>query len=214
MRQLLGLLFACVVLPAYGQDFSGRVIGITDGDTLTVLTPERVQVRVRLAEIDAPEGGQPYGNRSRQALSELAFQEDVIVVYVDTDQYGRTVGRIYVGDLDVSAEMIRQGAAWVYRDYVTDESLFAVETDARDTQRGLWGLSEARVPPWEWRRGGQATTVAPQAPQALPEPFTCGSKVYCRDMTSCDEARFYLTQCGVTGLDGDGDGVPCEAICR
>jgi micrococcal nuclease len=96
MRVLLGIVAFLFLIPAYtqGQDFSGRVIGITDGDTLTVLNGSREQVTTRLAEIDAPEGGQPYGNRSRQVLSELAFGKDVLVRYFDTDAYGRTVTRL------------------------------------------------------------------------------------------------------------------------
>ena len=71
------------------------------------------------------------------------------------DRYGRTVGRPYAGDVDVCEEMIRLGAAWVYRQYVIDESLFDVEAEAKKAKRGLWGLSEAQnTPPWEWRRTG------------------------------------------------------------
>ena len=77
----------------------------------------------------------------------------VAIKVVSIDRYGRTVGRIYVDDLDVSAEMVRLGAAWVYRKYANDEFLYKLEDGARSAKRGLWGLSEAqRVPPWEWRR--------------------------------------------------------------
>jgi|tagenome__1003787_1003787.scaffolds.fasta_scaffold20941564_2 nuclease-like protein len=79
--------------------------------------------KVRLAEIDTPESGQPYGSRARQALSDLAFGKSARVVAQDTDRYGRMVGRVYVGSLDVNAEMVRQGAAWVYRRYSHDASL-------------------------------------------------------------------------------------------
>ena len=72
---------------------------------------------------------------------------------MDTDRYGRMVGRVYVGNTDVNAELIRGGHAWVYRQYVTDRSLFAYVEQAKTNGRGLWGLPEAQVPPWEWRRG-------------------------------------------------------------
>jgi endonuclease YncB( thermonuclease family) len=98
-------------------EFVGRVVGIADGDTLTVLTAEWDEVRVRLAEIDAPEAGQPFGARAKQVLSSLAFGRTARVSVVDTDRYGRTVVRLYVGTLDVNAEMVRQGAAWVYVRY-------------------------------------------------------------------------------------------------
>jgi endonuclease YncB( thermonuclease family) len=128
------------------------VVGITDGDTLTLLTDRREQLRVRLAEIDTPESGQPYGARSRQLLSDLVFRKSVRVDVRDTDRYGRTVGRVYAGAQDVSAEMVRRGAAWVYRRYSSDANLLRLEQVARAERRGLWALPEAqRVPPWEWR---------------------------------------------------------------
>jgi endonuclease YncB( thermonuclease family) len=112
---------------------------------------------VRVAEIDAPESHQPYGSRAKQALSGVVFGKEVQVVVVDTDRYGRTVGRVYVGTLDVSAEMVRQGAAWVFRRYNRDPALPPLEQTAREARRGLWALPEAeRMPPWEWRAAARA----------------------------------------------------------
>ncbi len=72
---------------------------------------------------------------------------------VTVDRHGRTVARLYVGDLDVNREMVRLGAAWIYRKYSKDQSLLNVEAEAKATKRGLWALPEAeQVPPWEWRR--------------------------------------------------------------
>ena len=142
---------------AAAADLSGRVVGVVDGDTLTLLTPEKRQVRVRLAGIDTPERAQPYGSRARQELSDLAFGKEAEISVQDTDRYGRTVGRVHAGGLDVNAEMVRRGAAWVYRRYNRDPGLPAVEAEARAARRGLWALPEAqRVPPWEWRRTGAA----------------------------------------------------------
>jgi endonuclease YncB( thermonuclease family) len=198
------------------QDFTGIVTEITDGDTLTVVTLDDREIVVRLAEIDTPERGQPFSRVASRALSELAFQKAVTVSYFDTDAYGRTVGRVFAGDIDVSAELVRRGVAWVYRDYARDQSLFALEEQARKAGQGLWGSPEPAVPPWEWRRGARPAQSAPaQLPITRPGgPFSCGSKQYCREMVSCEEARFYLSQCGATTIDGDNDGTPCEAICR
>ncbi len=162
----------------FAADLSGRVIGITDGDTVTLLTSDKQQVRIRLAEIDAPESGQPYGNKSKQKLSELIFGKDVRVVVQTTDRYGRTVGRPYAGDLDVCEEMVRAGAAWVYRQYVIDKSLFDIEIEAREAKRGIWGLSEAQnMPPWEWRRtGGQEG--APEGCNIKGNVNSKGDKIY------------------------------------
>ena len=74
---------------------------------------------MRLGEIDTPESAQPYGERAKQTLSDLAYNKPARVVVQDTDKYGRTVGRVYVGNLDVNAELVKQGAAWVYRQCVT-----------------------------------------------------------------------------------------------
>jgi len=156
VRKLLHsiVLFLVISSASQASDLTGKVVGITDGDTFTLLTADKKQVKIRLAEIDAPESGQPYGNKSKQALSGLIFGKDVRVVVQTTDRYGRTVGRPYVGSLDISAEMIRMGAAWVYRDYLRDKGLLTLESDAKTNKRGVWGLSEAQnVPPWEWRRG-------------------------------------------------------------
>ena len=130
-------------------------MGISDGDTFTVLTDELQQVKVRLAEIDAPERGQPFGRRSHEALSKMIFHQEVRIEIQTTDRYGRLVGRPFVGKSDVCAEMVGIGAAWVYRKYLLDQNLLEIEDDARSAKRGLWGLPESdAVPPWEWRRIG------------------------------------------------------------
>jgi endonuclease YncB( thermonuclease family) len=155
LERLRVLLVACLLFLAQAvvaEELKGRVVGITDGDTLTLLTERREQVRVRLAEIDTPESGQPYGSRARQVLSDLAFGKMVHVDVRDTDRYGRTVGLVYAGTMGVNAEMVRRGAAWVYQRYSDDPDLLRLEQAARAERRGLWGLPEAeRVPPWEWR---------------------------------------------------------------
>ncbi len=84
--------------------------------------------------IDTPERRQPYGNRAKQTLSDLTFKKPVAVKFVDIDRYQRIVGRIYVDNLDVSAEMVRVGAAWVYRKYAKDQSLYKLEDEAHDLQ--------------------------------------------------------------------------------
>ena len=147
------LMLLALTAAASAAELRGQVVGVHDGDTLTLLTSEREQARIRLAEIDAPETRQPWGTRARQALAAMAYQKPAIVVVVDTDRYGRTVGTVWVEGRNVNAEMVRQGHAWVYRQYLRDRSLLAVEDEARRARRGLWRLPEAeRVPPWGWRR--------------------------------------------------------------
>jgi endonuclease YncB( thermonuclease family) len=216
------LLTICVTLStgAYAESFTGKVVGVHDGDTVTVLMDNRTQVKIRLAEIDAPELAQPYGNKSKQALSDLVFGQKVTVVKGVIDKYGRTVGRVYQSDIDVNLTMVKQGAAWAYRQYLTDDAILAAEESAKATGAGLWSLQDdQRMPPWEWRHGGKrAQGGEVQADPAVPmkegAAFACAKKMYCKQMTDCAEARFYLTQCGVSRLDGDHDGTPCESICR
>ena len=137
---------------AAAAEIYGHVVRIIDGDTLTVLDANNRQTKVRLAEIDTPESGQPYGNRAKQELSDLAFDKDVRVAVRDVDRYGRMVGRVYAGEVDVNAEMVRRGAAWVYRQYNRDLTLIFIEQEAKREKRGLWGLPETdRKPPWQWR---------------------------------------------------------------
>ena len=109
------------------------------------------QAKIRLAEIDTPERGQPFGTWAKQRLSDLVFGKPIAIKLVDIDRYDRIVGRIYVDDLDVNAELVRIGAAWVYRKYATDPSLYDLEEEAREAKRGLWGQGTP-IPPWEWRR--------------------------------------------------------------
>ena len=155
-RRLVALATTIAVIvagqPSLAEPMSGRVVGVADGDTLTVLAGGHRQMRVRLAGIDAPERRQPYGTRAGQVLSALAFGKSAKVEVEDTDRYGRPVGRVRVGGQDANAEMVRRGAAWVYVRYNRDPALVPLEAEARDAKRGLWALPERdRIPPWVWR---------------------------------------------------------------
>jgi len=208
IRIVLLLLLALPWL-VYAGIYEGKVIGITDGDTLTLLVDKK-EFKIRLAEIDTPEKGQPYGNKAKQALSNFVFGKEVRVVKQDIDRYGRIVGRLYIDNLDVNAEMVRLGYAWVYRKYAKDEKLYELEKQAQAERRGLWALPDyQRISPWAWRKRQRA-----KLPTRQDASFQCGTKHYCGEMASCREAMFYLKQCGLKRLDGDADGVPCEAICR
>lgn len=206
MRILLTILIV-LSLPASAATVTGEVVSITDGDTIVLLV-NREQIKIRLAEIDTPERGQPWGTRAKQALSERVFRKTVSVHVSDTDRYGRSIGKIWLDDRDINRELVAGGHAWVYRQYMSDITLLTDESEAREAGLGLWSLPNP-VAPWEWRRGSRSAPVANGKPDE-----ECGSKRYCREMTSCKEARFYLQKCGLNRLDGDGDGIPCESICQ
>jgi len=229
-----------VVLPflVSAETINCRVVGVHDGDTLTCLTAAK-QLKIRLAEIDTPESKQPYGNRAQQSLAGMVFGKDVRLDVQDTDRYGRRVARVYTGSTDVNAEQVRLGSAWVYRQYLKDRSLLSLEDEAKEAKRGLWALPESeRQPPWEWRRaardqrqeardgGNQApAAVLPKRPTSFSQfsgtdstsstgALSCDTLKSCKQMSSCAEAKFQLQQCHNPRIDGDGDGIPCETICR
>ena len=211
---VIGIIFSHFNSYSQEQEYSGKVVSISDGDTFTLLTHDKQQIKVRLSEIDTPEKAQPFGTRAQQALSTLIFSKDVRVVREDTDRYGRLVGHVYVDGTHVNRKMVQEGMAWVYRQYNKDKSLLQDEQEAREAGRGLWSLpSTEQVPPWEWRKGSR-NAITRKEPIENKSEFNCGTKRYCKEMSSCEEARYYLKNCGLTRLDGDGDGVPCEALCQ
>ena len=152
INRLLLPLLLLFTLSAQAETLEGKVVKIADGDTLTLLTSSNEQVKVRLAGIDTPERKQPFGNKAKQALSSLAFQKQALIEAETKDRYGRTVGVVFVDGLNVNHELVKQGIAWVYRKYTSDKRLYALESEAKQSKRGLW-LQENPIPPWEWRRG-------------------------------------------------------------
>jgi endonuclease YncB( thermonuclease family) len=129
----------------------GRVVKIADGDTLTIVIAGQ-QEKIRLSDIDTPERRQPFGTRAKQALSELTFGKTITVSTTTRDRYGRVIGQITADGVDVNAELVRLGYAWVYRRYSDDAELIHLEELARSEGLGLWADSNP-IPPWEWRRG-------------------------------------------------------------
>ncbi|MGZ5055815.1 MAG: thermonuclease family protein [Methylobacter sp.] len=214
MRYIFSLLMTCVVLSATAAEWSGTVVGISDGDTLTVLNAEKRQFKIRLVEIDAPESKQAFGTQSKQSLSEICFKKTVIVDDKGTDKYKRTLGRLHCDGVDANAEQVKRGMAWAYKQYLTDQSIATLEAQAKAAGTGLWADANP-MPPWEFRHGSK-----PAKPTKVVEKntensgFKCDSKSKCSEMSSCAEAKFYLNECGLNRLDRDHDGVPCESICR
>ena len=139
--------------PAY--DLSGRVVKVTDGDTITILDANQTQHKVRLYGIDTPEYKQPYSRAATKILADLVSGEGVGVDVKDTDRYGRTVGVVYRGNINVNLEMVKSGYAWWYKWYAPlSDELREAEQRARAEGLGLWADPNA-IPPWEWRRGAR-----------------------------------------------------------
>jgi endonuclease YncB( thermonuclease family) len=146
------LAFATPALAAKPRyTFTGRVVHVTDGDTLTVLDNRNVQHKIRLAGIDAPERSQPFGSKARESLAAKVFRREVRVEVVDADRYGREVGRIFVFGRLINAEMVRDGFAWRYPQWDPLGEYASPEAEARRYRRGLW-VDNHPVPPWEFRK--------------------------------------------------------------
>ena len=123
-----------------------------------------------------------------------------------------------VGGQDANLAQVRNGMAWVYRQYAREQAYFAAEDAAKAARLGLWSRPDA-VPPWEYRHGGKRGADAQSgdrvsAKTSLSANGACGVKQYCKQMRDCAEARHYLVDCGLTKLDRDGDGFPCESLCK
>jgi endonuclease YncB( thermonuclease family) len=210
------LLWLCLVTGAHAETFVAKVIAVSDGDTLTVLQGNK-KTAIRLAGIDAPEKAQPWGSESRAALAKLVLRKDVRVTTRAVDDYGRVVAVVELDGtpgqtlVNVNEEQLRRGMAWADTYRHVDKALMALQTQAQRARLGLWNQANPQ-PPWAYRKGeGHAPLPRTEPPQA---DRGCGSKRYCSQMVSCEEARYYLTQCGNKRLDKDGNGVPCENLCR
>ncbi|HEX5285749.1 MAG TPA: thermonuclease family protein [Polaromonas sp.] len=226
------LLLALTSPPTMAGDIACKVAGVHGGDTFTCLDSSKKQLTVRLAEIDTPESAQPYAIQSRQVLSDLISAKKVTLRVQDTDRDGRTVARVYVGNTNVNAQMVRRGAAWVFRQFSKDKALIHLEDQARAAKRGLWSLPESeRMPPWEWRQAGSdqreesgesanllasrsSNSESSLAGGAGSSSFSCDTHKRCSEISSCEEANFQQRECGNNLLDGNRDGVPCDSLCR
>ena len=139
-----------VTLALLAPEISGRVVSITDGDTLVVLVDEN-QVKIRLEGIDAPESRQAFGTQARAALGDYVFGKSVKVVTYGKDRYGRTLGVIFHDGENINARLVANGFAWHYKQYSSDPELDRLEREARAAKRGLW-RDPNPVEPWNYRK--------------------------------------------------------------
>ena len=192
------LLFVCLLavpLAACAADFKAKVIGVADGDTVTVLQAKK-PVKIRLNGIDCPEKRQAFGTKAKKVTSELCFGRMVTVRPKETDRYGRTVADIVLPDGRVlNQELVKAGMAWWYQQYSKDVGLKKLEEEARKAKRGLWA-DKKPVAPWEWRRrqraqrskrrGGKDKTEA-----AASKPDEAGDPVY----VTATGKKYHLRTC-------------------
>jgi endonuclease YncB( thermonuclease family) len=174
IRSFLSAVLLLWAALAAGESFTGKVVNVSDGDTVTVLDSDNKRIRVRINGIDAPEKGrkpvpgQPYGDKARLNMVELAKGKTATVVWHKQDKYGRLVGRVDVDGVDVGLEQLRAGLAWVYVDYIDEvpephrAAYLSAEKEARAAGAGLWGVGTP-MPPWEWRKAVKEAKEATQA---------------------------------------------------
>lgn len=157
MKYLIALFIACHLNLAWADILTGRVVGVTDGDTITVLDGNNTQHKIRLGGIDAPEKKQAFGNVSKKSLSDLVYDKRVEVDWYKHDRYGRIVGKVIVDGVDANLEQIKRGMAWYYKKYkgelVLEDRLsyLHAQEDAENERLGLW-VDNSPIAPWDFRK--------------------------------------------------------------
>lgn len=157
IRYLLICLTLLYTSQAFADTLLGRVVGVADGDTITVLDASDTQHKIRLSGIDAPEKKQPFGQVSKQSLSDLVYDKAVQVEWTKADRYGRMVGKVLVNKLDVNLEQVKRGLAWHYTKYQKEQpfedrlSYLHAQEGAKTAKVGLW-VEPSPVAPWDWRK--------------------------------------------------------------
>jgi len=153
---LLSVLLSTAQLSAIAEIINGKVVGVADGDTVTVLDSAKVQYKIRLTGIDAPEKAQPYGQVSKKSLSDLVFNKDVEISWEKRDRYQRILGKVLLDKQDICLEQVKRGMAWHYKQYQRDQSqedrtsYDLAEKKAREAKIGLWA-DDAPVEPSKFR---------------------------------------------------------------
>lgn len=178
----------------FAASLTGKVVGVSDGDTITVLDSSKTQHKIRLSGIDAPEKAQPFGQRSKEHLSDLVFGKQVTIEGDKIDRYQRQVGKVVVGGVDANLEQIKSGFAWHYKVYekeqpVADRATYSSAEQLSRTKRiGLWN-DKNPTPPWEWRHDGKSKVSAQNTNIECP----CGGTSYC---TGSKGGQFCVAQNG------------------
>ena len=153
MASVIIALSNLIALPLSAADpaeeiIRAQAVSIVDGDSISVVINQEL-VRVRLAGIDAPEGDQPFAIDSKQSLHDLCFWVEAELRSISKDYYGRMLARVNCNGVDVNAEQVRRGMAWVADQSVEDRELLQLQEEARAAKRGLWSY-ESPIPPWKW----------------------------------------------------------------
>jgi endonuclease YncB( thermonuclease family) len=200
---------------AVAEEFKAKVLFVMDGDTVLVLH-NRQKIKIRLANIDAPEKAQAFGRQARLSLFALVQRKQVRIQPQATDKYGRTVALLWLDQQNINEEQVRRGMAWAY--FHPEHRYVELQHEAQQARRGLWQQTRP-VEPSQWRKSHTTNgnkwvgTPTKSFCSATVSNMRCGKKTHCNQMISCDEAYYYLNACGIKSLDKNSDGIPCIALC-
>lgn len=171
-RIIAAVMLLCLsTIPAFAKEpvrtIEGMVTKVSDGDTIQVTDQLGTKVKVRFYGMDAPETeksnkktgkvsklGQPYGEEAFQALRQKIDRQRVRLDVMDIDRYGRTVSIVWLGNRNINREMVAEGWAWAYRQYLDRahaSEYISAEEQARKAQKGIWQQNNPQ-PPWEFRK--------------------------------------------------------------
>lgn len=145
------ILFSAAITLISITTFKAKVIGVTDGDSIIILTDDSLQLKIRLEAIDCPEMNQDFGTKAKQTTVDICFGKQVTIQKTGLDRYGRTLAFVYVGDTCINNYLIDCGMAWHYKKYNNDSVLADLENRAQLMKIGLWSQLNP-IPPWDWRR--------------------------------------------------------------
>ena len=204
MKYLPTLLF---IFTSQAFEFAGKVVGVSDGDTLTVLYEGNKQYKVRLQHIDCPETAQPFATKAKQALSAKVFGKVVTIKFEEMDRYKRILGDVYVEKQWVNLELVKEGMAWHYKYYSNDTTMAEAELKAKSGKLGIWSMPNP-TPPWDFRRGKGVAVIEVGQPDTAVFVSRTGAKYHREDCrfvsksrqpTTLQRALGKYTACGVCG---------------
>ena len=197
-------LLLLLTLTASAFEFTGKVVGVRDGDTITVLAEGNKQHRVRLQHIDCPETRQPFASKAKQSLSAKVIGKTVTVKWDEMDKYKRILGDVYVDKQWVNLEMVKDGMAWHYKYYSKDAVMAAAETKARAAKLGIWSMPNP-TPPWDFRRGKGVAKLEIGQPNTKVFLSRTGTKYHRDDCRFVTKSKLPSTLARVVGRYG-----PCS----
>jgi len=186
---------------------TGKVVGVHDGDTITVLDAEKNQYKIRFNGIDAPELKMDFGNKAKESLSDMVFGKEVTVVFSKRDKYNRIVANVYINGMDVNLEQIKRGFAWHYKKYQEEQTpkdrkdYADAEIAAKAAKKGLW-LMENPTPPWDYRAQLKVKQAEAKANRVYIKGSSggcyyinsSGNKTYVKDKSLCENQPKISTQ--------------------